>query len=303
MAKTNSLLARFVEKGIAAPRYMILTAMRLLGLTIALIPLLAGGAYAARDSCFDCHSVMEGTSVVFKEDVHYQFALSCADCHGGDANEDDQNISMSAARGFKVRVTRQGTPDYCGSCHSDVSYMRKHNTQARVNQLALYRTSVHGRQLAAGHKGAAECVDCHSVHNIRAGSDPLSPAQPQHVTDTCAKCHKETADLFRKSPHGRAFNSQRRPGCNACHSSHATENASAVLFTDSKTGCVRCHKPGSKGDIAAKQIAQFLASLDASGPSASEALERARVAVHTFDVAAVKQAAKPPTPGGDSEKK
>ena len=277
--------------------------MRLLGLTVALLPLLAGSADAAKDSCFDCHSVMEGTSVVFKDDVHYHVALSCADCHGGDQTEDDQNISMSAARGFKVRVTRQGTPDYCGSCHSNATYMGKYNPQGRVDQLALYRTSVHGQQLAAGRKGAAECVDCHSVHNIRAGSDPESPAQPQHVTDTCAKCHTETADLFRKSPHGQRFNSTRRPGCAACHSSHATENATGVLFTDSKTGCVRCHRPGSKGAAAATEIAQVMAGLEAAGPASSEALARARVAVHTFDVAAVKRAAQSPAPDGDMEKK
>src|ERR1035437_3908889 len=148
--------------------------MRLRILIIALIPLLASGAYAAKDSCFKCHTVVEGTSVVFKDDVHYTNAISCAECHGGDDAEDDQNVSMSADRGFKLRVTRQGTPDYCGRCHSNASFMSKYKPQQRVDQLALYRTSVHGKLLAAGRKGAAECVDCHGVHNIRAGSDPLS---------------------------------------------------------------------------------------------------------------------------------
>src|ERR1035438_330353 len=84
-----------------------------------------GANPAAKDSCFQCHSVIEGTSVTFKDDVHYGHAISCADCHGGDPKEEDQNLSMSAKRGFKIRVKRQTTPDYCGRCHKNASFMRK----------------------------------------------------------------------------------------------------------------------------------------------------------------------------------
>jgi predicted CXXCH cytochrome family protein len=276
--------------------------MRFCLLTMALLPLLASGAEAVKDSCFDCHGVMEGTSAVFKDDVHYHNTISCADCHGGDPKEDTANLSMSPDRGFKVRVTRQGTPDYCGRCHSDAAYMGKFNPQLRVDQLALYRTSVHAKQLAAGHKGAAECVDCHSVHNIRAGSDPLSPASPQHVTDTCAKCHTAAADLFRKSPHAR-FTSQRRPGCVACHASHATAPAGPAMLTGSTSVCARCHNATSAGGKAAAEIAQFLAGLEAAGPGSSDALARARLAVHSFDVAAIKRAAEPPAPATDAAPK
>ena len=154
--------------------------------------------------------------------MHYHHAISCADCHGGDPKENDQNLSMSAKRGFKIRVKRQATPDYCGRCHKNASFMRKFDPQLRVDQLALYKTSVHAKRLATGHTRSAECVDCHGVHNIRAVSDPLSPAHPQHVTETCAKCHAATADLFRKSPHGRGFYLQgnaRLHGlpCQSCH--------------------------------------------------------------------------------------
>jgi predicted CXXCH cytochrome family protein len=166
--------------------------------------------------------------------------------------------------------------------------------------LALYRTSVHGQQLALGRKGAAECVDCHSVHNIRAGNDPLSPTQPQHIAETCAKCHAATANLFRKSPHGQAFNSARRPGCTVCHASHATQPANSALLTGKTSVCARCHKPESPAGKTASEIAQLLASLEAAGPGASAALARARQAVHSLDVAAVRQALEPALPGSDS---
>ena len=257
--------------------------MRLRRLTIALIPLLASGAYAAKDSCFECHSVMEGMSVVYKDDVHYHNAIGCADCHGGDPKEDDQNVSMSAERGFKVRGTRQDTPEYCGRCH--------------VHPLAAYRASVHGKRLAASHSEGAECVDCHSVHNIRAAGDPLSPAHPRHVTETCAKCHAATADLFRKSPHGPVFISRQMAGCTVCHASHGTEPASRALLTGKNSVCARCHAAESAGGKAAAEIARLVGSLETAGPGSNEVLARVRRAVHSFDVAAVRRAAEPAVAG------
>ena len=185
---------------------------------LSLILLLSGAAGAAdKDTCFECHSVMEGMSEVFKDDVHYHNQLSCADCHGGDSKEEDQNLSMNASRGFKVRVKRSEVPEYCGRCHSDAAFMHKRNPKERVDQVALYRTSVHSTRLMEGSPHAPECVDCHGIHTIRAVSDPLSPANPAHVVEMCAKCHAAAAEArrtqsgllemprsrLRAGPHGR----------------------------------------------------------------------------------------------------
>ena len=61
------------------------------------------------------------------------------------------------------------------------------------------------------------------------------------------------------------------------------------MLTGAKSVCARCHKAGSDGAKAAAEIAQLLAGLEAAGPGSKEALARARLAVHTLDVAAVKQ--------------
>ena len=262
-----------------------------------------GASPAAKDSCFQCHSVIEGTSVTFKDDVHYHHTISCADCHGGDSKEDDQNLSMSAERGFRIRVKRQATPDYCGRCHENASYMRKFDPQLRVDQLALYKTSVHAKQLATGHTRSAECVDCHGVHNIRAVSDPLSVAHPRHVTETCAKCHAATADLFRKSPHGPFFTSKEMPGCTACHASHATKPAGQAMLTGKHAVCTECHDAGSAGEKAAAEIARLLKGLEKTGRKSKEALARARLATHTFDVAAIRRAAEDATPQNEKAPK
>lgn len=264
--------------------------MRLRFLTIALMLALAGSAQAAKDTCFDCHGVMEGMSHKFVNDIHFTNQISCAQCHGGDPNETDQNISMNASRGFKVRVTRQAIPEFCGGCHSNATFMAKFG-QTRVDQLAQYRTSVHAKLLAAGRRRVAECVDCHSVHDIHAVSDPLSIASPQRISKTCAKCHAATYDAFANTPHGRQFKTQRLPGCTVCHSDHDIQPATTAMLTGPTSACARCHRDGSREAKVAEDMAQFLAKLEAAGPGSKDALARARVAVHTLDLEALKKAA------------
>jgi predicted CXXCH cytochrome family protein len=267
----------------------------------ALIVLLVCGTCAGKDACFDCHRVMEGMSLKFTNDVHFASTISCANCHGGDQNETNMNIAMSSSRGFKVRVTRQGVPEFCGKCHGDTNFMSKYDPQPRVDQLAQYKTSVHGKALAAGRKRAAECVDCHSVHNTRAVSDPLSTAGPQRVSQTCAKCHVATGEAFAGSQHGRRFKTARTPGCTVCHSAHATEPATIAMLTGQTSVCTRCHRAGSPQLQLAEDMAQVLARLEAAGPGSKDALDRARVAVHSLNLEAVKKAAEPIPPTSDAK--
>ena len=272
-------------------------------LMIVLIMLLTTGAYAADDFCFGCHSVQEGMSLTLKNDIHYAKGLSCTDCHGGDRTINDMNRSKVPATGFRPRPTRQAMPDYCGRCHSDLIYMAKFDPKVPVSALVLYARGVHGKALAAGQTKSAECVDCHGVHNTRAVNDPLSPASPTKVSDTCAKCHKAVGDAFRDSAHGHGFNDERNPGCVTCHNNHDTAPATAVLLTGKDVGCTRCHKADSEDAKAGAEIAQVLATLEAAGPGAKDALARARVAVHTLDPEAVKRAAESPATRPDTTQK
>ena len=229
------------------------------GTTTAAVARSTGGA--AKDSCFECHQVMEGMSLVFTNDIHFAKGISCATCHGGDPGEADMNLAMSAGRGFKVRVTRQGIPEYCGRCHSDAAFMGKYDPQLRVDQLAKYTNGVHGKLLAGGRKRAAECVDCHGVHNIRAVDDPLAVASPPRISQTCAKCHASTA-----------------------------------MLTGSTSVCARCHREGTGPARLAEDMAKVLTGLEAAGPDKKDALARARVAVHGVNLAALKPAAESAPP-------
>jgi len=242
-------------------------------LSVLLLLLAALVAWAAKDSCFECHMVQKGPSPIFKDDVHYKQGLSCVDCHGGDPNQERANDAMSDARGMKPRVMREDAPEFCGSCHGNAALMGKYKPGQRVDQLALYRQSVHGEQLAKGNAKAAECVDCHGVHNTRAVDDPQSAASPARLAATCGKCHGEIAAMFAESPHAKVFTTSGMAACSACHSSHGTERTSVAMLTGASPVCARCHPADSAGGKVAAAMAKSINSLapEAQRKSAREA--------------------------------
>jgi predicted CXXCH cytochrome family protein len=219
-------------------------------------------------------------SIVFKDDIHYKYGIGCADCHGGDPREDDGNLAMNVSRGFKVRVTREDTPEYCGRCHSDAAFMRKYKPGQRVDQLALYRKSVHAEQLATGNTKAANCIDCHGVHNIRAVADPQSPVNPSRLVGKCGACHGEIAEMFQQSRHAKVFTTSGMAGCSVCHSSHGAARAGVAALTGAKPVCARCHSPSSAAGKAAAVMTKQIAGLAPAAQRAS-----AREAAHALRLA------------------
>ena len=196
----------------------------------------------AADSCVECHSVLEGKlqapAKAFANDIHARFGFSCSDCHGGNRNETDPEAAMSKARGFVGKIPRTAVPERCAHCHSNASLMEKYKPRQRVDQMAQYRTSVHGKRLASGDVKVATCIDCHSVHDIREVKDPLSPVHPLRLPETCARCHADAAHMagykiptdqfasYRKSVHWQALAKRgdlSAPSCASCHGNHGAQ--------------------------------------------------------------------------------
>ncbi|MGE5693056.1 MAG: hypothetical protein ACM3YF_04675, partial [Candidatus Zixiibacteriota bacterium] len=119
----------------------------------------------AQDTCLECHRQMEENlktpTLHIEADVHYQRGISCAGCHGGDPKEEDPDLSMSPAKGFIGVPKPQQLPAFCARCHSDVEYMKHYNPKLPTDQLAQYKTSVHGKRLAKGDTLVATCISCH----------------------------------------------------------------------------------------------------------------------------------------------
>ena len=183
--------------------------------------------------CKECHA-----DVSLGEDVHAEVGLSCVDCHG------DEHAKKPA---------RAEIPDFCGRCHSSAEYMKRFNPAARVDEVAEYRTSVHGRLLAQGDENVATCVDCHSVHDIRRKADPDAPVYATHVAETCSRCHSDAKRMtryaiptdqyarWRISVHAAAMfekNDLTAPTCNDCHGNHGATppGVKSVSFV-----CGNCH--------------------------------------------------------------
>lgn len=212
---------------------------------------------AQPDTCLECHSLLEGPlarpTAVFADDIHSHSGFTCVSCHGGDPASMDPEVSMSPANGFRGKISRQDTPAMCARCHSDAELMHRFKPQQRVDQLAQYRTSVHGRLLASGDTNVANCVDCHSVHDIREVRHALSPVHPLKLTQTCARCHSDTEHMqsygiptdqlakYEKSVHWQAVSVRRdlsAPTCATCHGNHgATPPGVATV----ENVCGSCH--------------------------------------------------------------
>ncbi|HSR68753.1 MAG TPA: cytochrome c3 family protein [Acidobacteriota bacterium] len=213
---------------------------------------------ARQDTCVNCHEVFAETPIgsmvePFKRGVHAKAGLSCAACHGGDPSARDKEVSMSPERGYKGVPARAAVPDLCGSCHSSAEYMRRFDPSLRIDQVAEYRTSVHGQLLAEGDANVATCVNCHGVHGILSASNPLAPVHPLKLADTCAGCHSDAQkmaayeipidqmDLYKQSVHGMALYDRQDLGAATCNDCHGNHGATPPGVQSVANVCGNCH--------------------------------------------------------------
>ena len=222
-----------------------------------LLLLPAGAAAQAKNSCLDCHAMLDAPTGVpveqFAQDIHAQKGLTCASCHGGDASNDDIAQSMSRAKGFRGKPSRKQIPELCAQCHSNAAYMRQFNPSLRTDQLSQYLTSVHGKRLGRGDQNVAVCTDCHGVHEIRPASDTRSKVHPLSVATTCGACHANAEHMksykirtdqfagYQSSVHHEALTVRgdlSAPTCSTCHGNHgaAPPGVASVGFV-----CSTCH--------------------------------------------------------------
>jgi hypothetical protein len=226
-------------------------------LSLALAPALAlapsaraDGPQGDKPSCTaNCHGE---EAVALRASVHRD-ALTCTDCHGGDASAmRDKEASHAAAKGFVGKPARDKVPALCGDCHADVARMKPFGLP--TDQLTLYKTSNHGRALfERGDATVAVCTDCHGVHGILAHTDPRAPVAAVNQPATCGKCHSDakrmadhglpsdTSDRFVRSVHGKALLVERTRGAPSCADCHGSHGATPPGVEDVVQVCANCH--------------------------------------------------------------
>jgi len=209
------------------------------------------------NSCVVCHSELDpplSTPVEqLKNSVHSQAQINCTGCHGGDASQEDPELSMSANKGFIGKPDILEIPKFCAKCHSDALYMRNFNPNISVEQYDRYKTSRHGILLAKGDKKAATCTSCHSVHDIKRADDPTSHVFPTNLADLCGQCHSDPEymkeysistdqlDEYKSSVHAKMLYEKgdlSAPTCNDCHGNHG---AIPPGVTSISNVCGVCH--------------------------------------------------------------
>jgi len=144
-------------------------------------------------------------------------------------------------------------PQTCSKCHNNAGYMQTYNPSLTVDQLAKYRTSVHGKLNANGNSKTAQCASCHGSHDILTSKDVRAKTYKLNIPKTCSSCHsnksymKEFAiatdqhDKYKNSVHGKAVfekNDLSAPVCNDCHGNHGATPPG--LESISKV-CGTCH--------------------------------------------------------------
>jgi predicted CXXCH cytochrome family protein len=129
-------------------------------------------------------------------------------------------------------------PQVCGKCHT--------------NELAQYKTSVHGRENAAGNSAVAVCSDCHSTHDIERTSD----ATTRHdIAKNCGGCHVDSYKSYRATYHGQvhSLGYSYTAKCYDCHGSHGIQRVddvqSKVHPANRLATCQACHKNATPGFV------------------------------------------------------
>jgi hypothetical protein len=214
----------------------------LLGLAPAAFGQATPGAPPApgADSCTTCHLQIGderlGAPVkAYAQDVHKAKGFGCVACHGGDATEAGME-AMDPGKGYIGKPPREQIAQVCGRCHSDARFMKQYNPSLRVDQVAEYATSVHGRRLnELKDAKVATCASCHPAHAIRPKSDPQSTVHPLKVAATCGGCHADARYMaeykiptdqlakYTTSVHWKTMSVKgdlSAPTCNSCHGNH-----------------------------------------------------------------------------------
>ncbi len=223
--------------------------------------------------CLKCHaseSRMEryhltqkfSSKKIFLSSVHGKNNIAtCITCHGV---HDIRRIDNKYAPVYgKNQVL------LCAKCHSDENYIRKYNPSLPTDQLANYKTSIHGIKIFAGDEKVAACADCHSAHDILSPKNPLSTVYPANIPKTCSRCHSDSVymkeygiptDQYAKysiSVHGKALLVKKdlsAPACNDCHGNHG---AYPVGISSISNVCGNCHALNAEMFSASKHFKAF----------------------------------------------
>ncbi len=201
----------------------------------------------ARVQCGTCHSEEEekhaaslhGRALARRDPL----APRCDDCHG---YHDVVSLQDPASA-----VAPQRIPFVCGKCHREGAPVQLQRNIHQANILENYSESIHGEGLLKkGLVVTANCVSCHTAHDIRPHTDAGSSIARRNIASTCSKCHVLIEEVHQKVIKGELWEKELHvlPACVDCHQPH---KARRVFYDQGMASrdCLRCHE---RSDIRAK---------------------------------------------------
>lgn len=132
----------------------------------------------------------------------------------------------------------------CGSCHGEhggAETARRSCQNCHTQEGSEFWRGSHGAALQQQNREAPGCVSCHGSHDVRRTGDRAAGTSPRVAPSTCGSCHKQAAEEFATSIHGRALvnkESVNAPSCPTCHGAHL---AAPVMRDDVAKSCASCH--------------------------------------------------------------
>jgi cytochrome b subunit of formate dehydrogenase len=179
--------------------------------------MLKSGLTEAAPSCSDCHG---SHSILKKGDPrarasHEKSPETCGSCHELVLEHwRDESTHGQLWRDGKTGAHGEEGP-VCTTCHID-SHSVRDPTSASMRQhvphdcgacheegLKSFRDSFHGKATELGFTTVAMCSDCHTPHQNLPASDPRASIHPDHLGETCGKCHEgqTNASFLTFDPH------------------------------------------------------------------------------------------------------
>ena len=192
------------------------------------------------NACGTCHA---GEKEKFLKSAHGDAlaakvpnAPNCVKCHS-------VLMPTNGARKDTVAV-KVAQEKMCVTCHG-----KKESTQDVASEFVhAYEQSVHAKALKAGNGKAANCVSCHSSHDMQKGSHADSKVNKHNIPATCSQCHADIVKTYKTSIHAKAFakGNNASPVCTDCHGEHKLlstkdPNSPVSKLHVSEEVCSPCH--------------------------------------------------------------
>ncbi|MGA2298508.1 MAG: cytochrome c3 family protein, partial [FCB group bacterium] len=159
---------------------------------------------ASEDQCYNCHTSLDGKNLApakaYTQDIHFSKGITCADCHGGNSKTEDMDSAMSKANGFIGVPKSQERFKTCAKCHADEKVMKRYGSDLPTDQFEKLQSSVHSKSSSDSKGYIADCITCHSVHDIASVKSPASKVYPTKIPALCGSCHSNANFMKQYNP-------------------------------------------------------------------------------------------------------